>query len=204
MRILIAYGTAHGQTRKIAEFLADRFRRQQQAVEVRDTGRMGQGPDPADFDATIVASPIRMGAYRRSVVRFIRRHRAALQAKPSALVSVSMAAANTANRDLALEELRKRVVRLSEKTDWIPVDVVHVAGGLPYTRYDFLTRAVMRRIGQAQGYDTDTTRDYEYTDWDALDRFARSFVASVGLHPPAPEDAAVAPAAVPVEERVAA
>ncbi len=27
------------------------------------------------------------------------------------------------------------------------------------------------------GHDTDTSRDYEYTDWEAVDRFAREFAA---------------------------
>jgi menaquinone-dependent protoporphyrinogen oxidase len=34
----------------------------------------------------------------------------------------------------------------------------------------------MRRIASRKGLDTDTSRDYDYTDWDAVDRFARDFV----------------------------
>ena len=33
----------------------------------------------------------------------------------------------------------------------------------------------MRRIVAKAGGDTDTTRDYEYTDWDDLWAFARAF-----------------------------
>ena len=50
-----------------------------------------------------------------------------------------------------------------------------VAGALLYTRYNFLVRFVMRQITKAEGGDTDTSRDYEYTDWDAVDRFAEAF-----------------------------
>jgi menaquinone-dependent protoporphyrinogen oxidase len=177
MNILIVYGTVEGQTRKVAEFLASRFRSQAQNVDLLDAGKMGLGPDPADYDATILASPVRMGAYRRPVVRFAERHHEALNRGRTALVSVSMAAANTHNRDQAQIELRSWVAQLDEKTEWHPGEVIHVAGGLPYTQYGFITRWIMRRIARDQGGDTDTSRDYEYTDWDALGRFADAFVA---------------------------
>jgi menaquinone-dependent protoporphyrinogen oxidase len=180
MRVLIVYGTALGQTRKIANFLAERFRDQSHVVDVLDLGRKAAGHDPADFDATIVASPIRMGSYNSAVIRFARNNRAALLAKPSALISVSLAAVN-ANRALAESELRKRLATFVEKTGWTPAHVYQVAGSLPYTRYNFITRWVMRRIARDQGYDTDTTRDYEYTDWEALGELGDGFLAAAAL-----------------------
>jgi menaquinone-dependent protoporphyrinogen oxidase len=37
----------------------------------------------------------------------------------------------------------------------------------------------MRRIASREGGDTDTSRDYEYTDWAAVDRCAVEFVEAV-------------------------
>jgi len=59
------------------------------------------------------------------------------------------------------------------KTGWHPARVELVAGALPYSKYNFLIRYVMRRIAAKEGGDTDTSHDYEYTDWEAVDRFAR-------------------------------
>ncbi len=178
MRILIVYGTSYGQTRKVVEFLAERVQQQSASVEVREAGRAG-GVDPADFDATIVASSMQMGAYRPAVIRFVRRHLAGLTAKPSVFVSVSMAAANTLHRQQAMAELDKWLARFSAKGGWTPARVQHVAGALPYTRYNFVTRWIMRRIAEREGEATDTTRDHEYTDWQELARFADAFLASV-------------------------
>jgi menaquinone-dependent protoporphyrinogen oxidase len=178
MRILIVYGTSYGQTRKVAEFLAERLRQQSASVEVREAGSAGD-VDPADFDGTIVASAMQMGAYRPAIVRYVRDHLAALTAKPSVFVSVSMAAANTLHREEAMAEIQKWLARFSEKSGWTPARIEHVAGGLPYTRYNFITRWFMRRIAEKEGNATDTTRDHEYTDWDALARFADSFLASL-------------------------
>jgi menaquinone-dependent protoporphyrinogen oxidase len=74
-----------------------------------------------------------------------------------------------------------------------------VAGALPYTRYNFLIRFMMRRIVKTEGGDTDTSRDYEYTDWAAVDRFAAEFVdevtASRPIGVPLPRPGMSAPAA---------
>jgi menaquinone-dependent protoporphyrinogen oxidase len=60
---------------------------------------------------------------------------------------------------------------------WHPTLIKVVAGALPYTKYSFFTRWIMKRIVSEAGGDTDTSRDYEYTDWkdlrDFTDRFAK-------------------------------
>ena len=39
----------------------------------------------------------------------------------------------------------------------------------------------MRRIAKKAGAETDTSRDYEYTDWVALDRFVEEFGEEISL-----------------------
>ena len=77
--------------------------------------------------------------------------------------------------------------------------VAVVAGALPYTRYSPLTRWMMRRIVAKAKGDTDTSRDYEYTDWEAVRRFAGEFALRVseqkrpGIAPAAGSAAALRP-----------
>jgi menaquinone-dependent protoporphyrinogen oxidase len=53
-------------------------------------------------------------------------------------------------------------------------DVVGLfAGALLYTRYGWIKRRVMRSTVRKEGGDTDTSRDYEYTDWSAVEALAR-------------------------------
>lgn len=49
------------------------------------------------------------------------------------------------------------------------------AGALQYREYNFPTRTLMRLLMRRGGHPTDTSRDYEYTDWVAVDRFADDF-----------------------------
>ena len=56
-----------------------------------------------------------------------------------------------------------------------------MAGALQYREYDFVTRLVMRVLMRHGDHPTDITRDYDYTDWDAVERFAGGFKELVGV-----------------------
>jgi menaquinone-dependent protoporphyrinogen oxidase len=64
------------------------------------------------------------------------------------------------------------------ETGWRPERSLPVAGALTYSRYNFLIRFVMKRIARKQGAPTDTSRDYEFTNWSAVDRFVDEAVRS--------------------------
>jgi len=77
-----------------------------------------------------------------------------------------------AQRERARADVRRSIETFVKETGWQPTRVEPVAGALLYTRYNWLIRFIMKRISQSAGGDTDTTRDFEYTDWAALDRLA--------------------------------
>jgi menaquinone-dependent protoporphyrinogen oxidase len=50
-----------------------------------------------------------------------------------------------------------------------------IAGALKYTQYDFFKRLIMKMIAKREGQTTDTSKDYEYTDWNAVKKFTLEF-----------------------------
>ena len=58
-----------------------------------------------------------------------------------------------------------------KETGWHPARILPVAGALTYSRYNFLVKWIMRRIARRAGFDGPATRDYEFTNWPAVDRF---------------------------------
>ncbi len=60
--------------------------------------------------------------------------------------------------------------------DWSPTIKETVAGGLAYRRYGLLKRWMMKRIARDAGGDTDTSKNHEYTDWQAVDQFVTEFL----------------------------
>ena len=172
-RIALIFGTTDGQTAKIARHVVDVLRSEQQMVELLDT----RAPLPADpllgIDAVVIAASIRMGKFQRPLVAFVRNHREALARIPTAFLAVSLSAARDSAP--ARREVQKTIARFVKETGFLPGSIQPVAGALPYSRYPFFTKLAIRFISKISGGDTDTSRDYEYTDWAALSEFARGF-----------------------------
>jgi menaquinone-dependent protoporphyrinogen oxidase len=170
-RLLILYGTTDGHTAKIARYLANEFRYLGATVDVVEAGMAN--PDPRDYAGVLVAASVHAGGYQRAVVRWARTHAADLREKPSAFLSVCL---GVLQPDLAVQrELVAITNRFETRTGWKPQRVKLVAGALPYTRYGWLKRIMMRRMAAKAGGATDVTRDHEYTDWTDLWEFAEAF-----------------------------
>jgi menaquinone-dependent protoporphyrinogen oxidase len=189
--ILIVYATREGQTEKIARRLAETLAARGHTPELFDADHESAKVNLERFHSVVVGGPIHAQGYPRAIVRFVRRHRKYLGSIPSAFFSVGLAiASRTSDGRAQTLEVVEGFVR---RTGWRPRRVELIAGALPYSKYNPLIRFIMRRIAAKEGGDTDTSRDYEYTDWAAVDRFAREFVDDpVGASSPrtAPESLA--------------
>ena len=61
----------------------------------------------------------------------------------------------------------------------MPARIVSVAGRLAYREYGFFIRWVMKRIAKKEGAPTDTSRDYELTNWGEVDALARDMAKRI-------------------------
>ena len=174
-RILVIYSTTDGQTAKIATALGRDLRAHGQEADVIHAG--DAAPGPGGYDGAIVAASVHAGGYQRDVRQWVRRHADDLSHTPNAFVSVCLGVLQhdpAVDRELA--GIRDRFVA---ETGWHPMTTKVVAGALPYTQYNWAKRLVLKRIVQKAGGDTDTSRDYEYTDWEDLRAFAGTFAVTV-------------------------
>ena len=174
--VLIVYATKEGQTAKIARHLAQTLGAAGHNVELFDAEHPTPRLDLAPFQFAIVGGPVHAQGYPRSLARFVRKNRAFLERVPSAFFSVGLAVASRNSDGRA--QTRPLVDKFLGETGWRPQRIELVAGALVYSKYNPLLRLVMRHIAEKEGGDTDTSRDYEYTDFAAVERFAREFVAS--------------------------
>jgi menaquinone-dependent protoporphyrinogen oxidase len=174
-RVLILYGTTEGQTARIAEALASAIRGQGAVVDLVDAAK--KEPSPEGYDGVVVAASVHAGGYQRSVRHWVRSHADGLRTRRTAFVSVCLGVLQhdpQVDRELAM--IRDRFLAA---TGWRPDLVKVVAGGLPYTKYNWIKRWMMRRIVRKAGGDIDTRRDYEYTDWNDVAAFGREFAVAV-------------------------
>jgi menaquinone-dependent protoporphyrinogen oxidase len=140
------------------------------AVDIKDSG----APEPDDYDAVIVGASIHMGKHEDYVRDFVRENRDALERLPSAFFSVSLAAHDN------VEEAEGYTEEFVQETGWRPCMVGLFGGALLYTQYGFIKRHLMKQIARHKGNpDTDTSRDYAYTDWESVKHFAEEFLELV-------------------------
>jgi len=176
MKLLLVYGTTEGQSLKIARFVADRLAQSGHQTQLVNAIDATPAVDPRDFDAVMVAASVHAGRYQSAVIHLVKEHLADIDTRPNAFLSVSLAAAGDDEEDI--EGLKKCVANFTHETGWTPDGIQHVAGAFRYTSYDFLKRWAMKYIAYRKGGPTDTSRDYELTDWDDLTRFVSSFLKS--------------------------
>jgi menaquinone-dependent protoporphyrinogen oxidase len=183
--VLIVHATRYGQTAKIARRMEAALRGSGHAVQLVDVSRPPKSLEVWRFDVTFVGAPMYAGHYPASIVRFVRAQREFLKRGVSAFFSVNLAVASHTSDGEA--ETLPLVERFIAETGWRPMRVELIAGALNYTRYNFFIRLLMRRMARKAGGDTDTSRDHEYTDWAAVERFALEVVDQVAETEIAPD-----------------
>lgn len=176
-RVLIVYGTTEGHTRTIAKRIAATVMAHGNLATVVDATE--SDVSTRGFDACVVCGSLHLGKHQASVTHFVRNHIAFLDAVPTALFSVSLSA--VLKDEVHQGEARACVDQFVEETGWRPGHVFLVAGALKYTQYDFMKRFVMRMIAQRSGGDVDTSRDFEYTDWEQLRDDTIEFLSAARL-----------------------
>ncbi len=128
--------------------------------------------DPARYDAVIAGASIHYGRHPGFLRTLVRKHRAALAARPCAFFSVSLSAGGPGAKPEAASRYLEKFLR---QTRWRPQQTATVAGALQYSTYGAFKRLLMIMFVGLAGGDTDASRDYEYTDWEAVRRFADAF-----------------------------
>lgn len=174
--VLIVYASTHGQTAKIAARVAERMRVTGIDVDLHNVS-VGNGATSIAADAVIVMGSIHREKHQRELVDWVKQHRISLADLPTAFVSVSLTAAE--DTDEARDTTRRLIDEFFAETRWTPSRSIPVAGALQYREYDFFTRTLMRLLMKRMGHPTDTSHDYDYTDWDGVDRMADDFAASL-------------------------
>jgi menaquinone-dependent protoporphyrinogen IX oxidase len=107
------------------------------------------------MESIFVGSPVRVGSYLRSVVRFVQARREVLERVPSAFFSVKSGRSHPCKGERKKRWPRRDDAREVEK-------FIRATGldspprrahrrSLPYSRYNFLVRFVMRRISAQAG-----------------------------------------------------
>lgn len=177
MKILIVYGTAEGQARKITSFMANIFL--ENGHNVVTANATENPPTPDKFDAILIGSSIHLHKFKSSIKSYIQEHLETLNEKITGFFSVSLAIASFNVEEH--EEVKQITHSFLSKVNWRPNHIYHMAGALKFTKYDYLKKITMRTIAKKERPDEeiDINSDYEYTDWKKVEAQTLNFAESL-------------------------
>ena len=111
------------------------------------------------------------GGLEKELVGYVNSHADRIGSMPRFLFVVLLSAA-TKDPELREQSLADARRKIDEQLRVDFDDVELIAGALMYSRYPLPLKWLMQRIAKKAGEGTDTNRDYEYTDWRQVERYA--------------------------------
>lgn len=184
--ILIVYATREGQTHRIAEHLAAAARARGIAADAINAAEIPAGFSLDSYSAVAIAASVHMQKHEQEMAKFVKQHRTALERIPALFLSVSLSEAGAEDPNAPSErraqsaaDAEKMILTFLDETGWHPRHFRAIAGALAYSKYNFVVRFIMKRIARQAGAPTDASRDYEFTDWEALDRLLAELIDEI-------------------------
>lgn len=167
--ILILYSTTDGHTRVICDRIKAVLEGSGHQVTAANVAE-GRPPHPGDFDKVLIGASIRYGRHSPLIRDYILKYHTPLDGRPNAFFSVNLVARKADKNRPDTNPYCRRFLR---RLPWKPQVAAVFAGRLDYPAYAPLDRWLIRMIMRITGGPTDPQTVVEFTDWQAVDEFAR-------------------------------
>lgn len=171
--IRIIYHSNYGQTRKIAHRIADSLTDAGHTARALNVMSIDESHFLDHCDAMIFGAPIYSEKHSVALGKLIALHREKLKKIVTAFFSVSLAASGNQQQRTEASQCMDQFL---DELHWKPDHKTIFAGGLPWREYNWFVRWTMKRVVKKAGGDTDTSKNQEYTDWEAVDEFSNQIL----------------------------
>ena len=163
-KILLTYSTVDGHTKTICKKILSYSKTSQ--VDILPIDR---SINIKDYDTVVIGASIRYGKYREEIFEFIKENEELLNSKDNAFFSVNVVARKE-NKNKP--ETNPYLIKFLNKISWQPKILDVFAGKIDYPKYKFLDKYAIKFIMWITKGPTDTSKVYEFTDWNRVKSFA--------------------------------
>ena len=178
MRAAVFYATREGQARRVAERVASDLHARHIDAEAINVKDLRGAVDWKGYQKAFVVGSVHAGHHEKEMVRFVKESKDELTRLRASFLSLTLSQAGAEDpkatperRAAARADAQRMIDVFTAETNWRPGRSLAVAGALMYSRYNFFMKLIMKRIAHKAGFDGDTSRDYEFTNWPAVDSF---------------------------------
>ena len=176
-RILLVYATREGQTEKVAMRITEHLQNLDVNVQIYNAkdADLIRNIELNSFDLLVFGGSMHAGGIEEELINFINENAHEISSMPRSFFLVVLSAA-TKDPELRESWLADARDKMNQQLAVEFTEVEMIAGALAYSKYSFPLKWVMRRIAAKAGEGTDISRDYEYTNWEQVERYAHSLV----------------------------
>ena len=164
MKKIFIYSSSNGQSLKICETLNE-----EKESLILNIDRL-HSVNLDNFDQIIIGASVKYGDHNKKIYNFVKNNKILLKRKKTVFFSVNATARksekNTPNTN-------PYIIKFLKKTNWKPDHIGVFAGKIDFPNYNFLEKYIIKFIMWITNGPTDTTKTYEFTDWDAVKKFSR-------------------------------
>ena len=168
-KYLIIYSTTDGHTKKICDYIVSILNDSSHTKLIS----LNQAFDEnlMMFDRIVIGASIRYGKHKKELYKFIKKNISVLETKKNAFFSVNAVARKLEKNT---PETNPYIIKFLKKIDWVPKKIEVFAGKIDYPNYKFFDKYVIKFIMWTSKGPTDTSKTYEFTDWNRVEAFSKN------------------------------
>lgn len=164
MKKIFIYSSSNGQSLKICETLNE-----EKESLILNIDRLNS-VNLDNFDQIIIGASVKYGDHNKKIYNFVKNNKILLKRKKTVFFSVNATARKSEKNK---PNTNPYIIKFLKKTNWKPDHIGVFAGKIDFPNYNFLEKYIIKFIMWITNGPTDTTKTYEFTDWDAVKKFSR-------------------------------
>ena len=129
----------------------------------------------SEFNEVIIGASIRYGKHSKELYKFIKLNKNILDQKETVFFSVNVVARKLEKNSPETNPYIKKFLKIS---GWKPKKIGVFAGKVDYPNYGLIDKYAIKLIMFLTKGPTDTSRSFEFTDWEKVDNFAKQLKLS--------------------------
>ncbi len=175
--IAILYASSEGQTAKVSRYIKELLTKKGFKAEVYNLNDLPKKFSITGYKGIIVGASVHIGSHQKYGIEYVKDNIESLNEVKSAFFSICLAKINNSEKTIGRGE--KQLQRFLKKTGWKPDKTAVFSGALKYSKYGFMKKVLMKFISKLMGEETDTSKDYEYTEWNKVEKFVNEFMSEI-------------------------
>jgi menaquinone-dependent protoporphyrinogen oxidase len=173
MKALVVYGSRYGTAAEIAEEIARVIKEEGIEVDLRDAKSVKDN-DASLYDLVVVGSGIKMGKWTKESLKFLQKNKKSLASKKVAI----FVSCGSANEEKSRPEGQEKYLdEVAQKNLMNPPIATGLFGSVydPEAKHGLMYNFTMRFVKkELEEKGIDSTKRYDYRDWDEIRSWARS------------------------------